>query len=348
MGKPTSKGEAVKHYCRKYSDTKDYTLATRVMKEMPGMWKSHDSCRAAIRYYRQHIGEKLRKDISDKSLGKPLTNDTRNTPRFSDQTGGMAKVLVVDIETAPIKCYVWGIWQQNVSLNAIESDWFIITWAAKWLFDDKVYSGKISPKEIANEDDSRIIKGLWELLNEADIVIAHNGQKFDIPKINTRFLIHGLMPPLPYMQIDTLLHIRKNFGFSSNKLDYVNQLLNLPRKVENEGMPLWIKCLNGDQDALDTMEEYNVGDVRILEDTYLRIRPFIRPHPNMGLFILDTEQERCPTCGSNDLVEMGKQYHTTANVYETTRCNNCGAVGRKRLSSLTIKERRHLLMSVPK
>jgi hypothetical protein len=184
------------------------------------------------------------------------------------------------------------------------------------------------------------------MVNQADIVIAHNGEKFDIPRLNTRFIINGLMPPLPYQQIDTLKHIRRNFAFLHNKLDYVNQLLNLPRKIANEGMPLWIACMKGDEQSLQTMFDYNVGDVRILEDTYLRLRPWIKPHPNMGLFILDTDQHRCPTCGSADLKDEGKDYFTNANRYGQFRCDNCGASGRKRLSSIDIKKRRHLLLSV--
>jgi uncharacterized Zn finger protein len=128
----------------------------------------------------------------------------------------------------------------------------------------------------------------------------------------------------------------------------VNKLLNLPRKTENEGFPLWEKCYKGDKQALDTMEEYNIGDVRILEETYLRIRAWIKPHPNLGLFILDEHGEHCPSCGSHELQEQGKQYVTTANKYVQLRCVNCGSVGRKRLSNLTTRQRKHLTMSVPK
>lgn len=229
----------------------------------------------------------------------------------------------------------------------IESDWFCLTWAAKWLFEDKVYSGKLTSREAKKQDDKRIIKGIWELVNEADIIIAHNGEKFDLPKLNQRFIIHKLNPPLPYQTIDTLKHIRRQFGFTSNKLDYVNQVLSLPRKTEHEGFPLWERCYNGDQAALNIMEDYNVGDVKILEETYLRIRSWIKPHPNLGLFILD-KNERCPSCGSAELKEVGKLYHTTANTFESLRCDNCGSTGRRRKSNLTVTEKRFTLLSIPK
>ena len=337
----------VDEYCKQFPQIGDQTLAKKIFKENPQKFKSVEDARTKVRVVRGHIGKKTREQTSDKSNYKPLTYNTAYKP-FKEVVNTSAKVLILDIETAPIKAYMWGIWNQNVQPSNIISDWFCLTWAAKWLFEDKVYSGKLTSNEAKNEDDSRIIKGIWQLLNEADIVIAHNGQKFDLPKLNSRFIINQLHPPLPYQQIDTLQHIRRQFGFTSNKLDYVNHLLNLPRKKENYWIPLWIGCCNGDTKCLAEMLAYNIEDVRILEETYLRIRAWIKPHPNMGLFILDETQHRCPSCGSEDLQMQGKEYKTTANSYEQFRCNNCGSVGRKRLGNLDIKQRRHLTMSTPK
>lgn len=341
------KGQLVTDYCNQFKKLPDLTLSKKIFKENPNVFATVESIRTKVRHRRGHSGEEKRKIIKDKSNITPLTYDTVYKA-FKEEINTSAKVLILDIETAPIMAYTWGIWNQNIQPNNIHTDWFCLTWAAKWLFEDKVYSGKLTSKEATTQDDGRIIKGIWRLLNEADIVIAHNGIKFDIPKLNSRFIINKLHPPLPYQQIDTLQTIRRQFGFTSNKLDYVNQLLNLPRKKENDGMPLWINCYKGNAKSLKEMHDYNVTDVKILEDTYLRIRAWIKPHPNMGLFILDETESRCPTCGSNDLQAEGKEYKTTANSYELFRCGNCGANGRKRLGSLGIKQRRHLTMSVPK
>jgi DNA polymerase elongation subunit (family B) len=338
----------VDDYCKQYKEVKDYTLAKKIYNENPSLFKSYERARDFIRLSRGHSGEKDRKYLLDKTNQKPLNYDTRNSPKaFKEEINTSAKVLVLDIETAPIRAYVWGIWNVNIGTHQIQSDWFCLTWAAKWLFEDKVYSGKLKPKEIAEQNDKRIIEGIWKLINEADIVIAHNGEKFDIPKLNSRFILNGLQPPLPYQQIDTLKHIRRQFGFTSNKLDYVNKLLNLERKKDTN-FELWERCMKGNASALSEMEEYNVQDVRILEETYLQIRAWIKPHPNMGLFILDEREHRCPNCGSAELTEQGKNYNTTANVYTLMRCNNCGAASRKRLGAATIKEKRHLLISTAK
>lgn len=332
-------------YCRLYPDMKDYTIASKIYKENIKVFRKQEQVRSMVRQIRGHVGAVNAMQATDKSLYKPKTYDTTNTPkRFKEEINTSAKVLILDIETAPISAYVWGIWQQNVGTHQIQSDWFCLTWAAKWLFEDKVYSGKLKPKEATTQDDKRIIQGIWALVNEADIVIAHNGAKFDMPKLNSRFILNDLQPPLPYQIIDTLLHIRRQFGFSSNKLDYVNKLLNLERKKETN-FELWARCMKGNADALSEMEAYNIQDVRILEETYLQIRAWIKPHPNMGLFILDETANRCPNCGSDKLLEQGKCYNTSANIYELMRCDNCSAVSRKRLGNANIKQKRHLLIS---
>ena len=339
------KSDVVKAYLSLYPTMKGLTLATKMHEENKGVFDHVENARKQINYYRGLSGEIDRKKLKNRQFQVALTYDTRKTKMEKINT--TAKVLILDIETAPISAYVWGIWQQNVGTHQIQSDWFCLTWAAKWLFEDKVYSGKLKPKEATNQNDKRIIEGIWALVNEADIVIAHNGQKFDMPRLNSRFILNGLQPPLPYQIIDTLLHIRRQFGFTSNKLDYVNKLLNLERKKETS-FELWERCMKGNADALLEMETYNVQDVRILEETYLQIRPWIKPHPNMGLFILDENEHRCASCGSNDLKAQGKLYNTSANTYELMRCDNCTAISRKRIGNATVKQKRHLLTSTAK
>ena len=250
------------------------------------------------------------------------------------ETKEFPKILILDIETAPSKAYIWGIWQQNIghNLDMFLEDWFILTWSAKWLFQEEVLSGKVTPYEAKIGDDERIVEELWNLLEEADVVIAHNGKKFDIKKINTRFLAHRLPPPMPYQLIDTLIHARKNFAITSNKLDFIaKRFLNLDGKLEHGGFPLWARCLDGEQQALDEMEEYNIQDVKILEDVYLEMRPWIKPHPNVGLFI-GKEVSCCATCGSEEL-EWSGNYATYANTYAAYRCSSCGATGRSKKSN---------------
>lgn len=233
-----------------------------------------------------------------------------------------AKILVFDIETSPTKAYVWGKWKQNVNDCQLLDEWFMLTWSAKWLFKNEVLNAKLTPCEAINQDDKRISQSIWKLLDEADILIGHNINKFDIKKLNTRFLIHGLPSPSSFLTIDTLVHARKSFAFHSNKLDFLAQKLGVGKKVNHAGFEMWAKCLEGDEDSLNKMSEYNDGDIFINEEVYLKIRPFIRPHPNLSLFI-DTDNIVCPSCEHNEL-EYISEYATYANIYSEYRCKRCG------------------------
>lgn len=247
---------------------------------------------------------------------------------------GLPKILILDIETAPVKAFVWRLWKQDVYIDQIISDWFMLTWSAKWLNSDGTYSEKLTPKEALEENDGRIIGGLWELLNEADIVIAHNGNSFDIPKIKSRFILHGLPPTTPYKQIDTKVIAAKEFGFSSNKLDYLGQMFGLGQKIHTE-FSLWTRCLQGDPAALEEMRIYNVQDVQLLEKIYLKLRPYIKGHPNVTLYGGSTAG-RCPSCGENHLEEEAYTY-TSVNKFKVYRCPDCGALSRDRKSVKGVK-----------
>lgn len=255
---------------------------------------------------------------------------------------GTAKVLLLDIETTPIWSYTWDVWKQNVNPVQIIRPWNMLSWAAKWLFDAETYSDVLSPSEAKIGDDSRISKTLWEFIDSADVIIAHNGIKFDLPKINARFLIHGLQPPKPYQTIDTCLVARKKFGFEHNKLDYLAERLGLPRKIDTD-FQLWIDCMMGNSEALLHMVTYNKQDVVILEEVYVKLRSWIPAHPNMGLFVEAKQGEKvCPVCGNTHTEYVG-YYSTPVNQYRAFRCLACGAIGRSRTTDTPIKKKDKLL-----
>lgn len=240
------------------------------------------------------------------------------------------KILVLDIETSPLKAYVWKRWKENIALDQTISEWFMICWSAKWLDDDVVFGECLTPEEIKNEDDSRITSILWSLLDECNVVIAHNGKRFDIPKINSRFVLNGLPPTSPYKIVDTLEIAKKQFGFSSNKLDALATYFGIENKDKTD-FNLWKRCLDGEQEALDYMLKYNKKDVAILNDVYLKLRPWDKKHPNLAT-ILDSSNPICPICGSTHIriIKGDKYYHTQLSKYNTYRCEDCGAVLRDR------------------
>lgn len=261
---------------------------------------------------------------------------------------GLPKILLFDVETAPMEVFVWSLRQHGwISPENVQKDWSILTWSAKWLFDSEIMSAKVHPMDAFLREDRSVIEPIWNLFDKADIIIAHNGARFDVRKLNARFAIYNLDPPMPYRVIDTLRVTKRQFELSSYKLDYVNKLFGLTQKG-HPGYQTWKDCVCGNQliagPALDKLEEYCKRDVRILEDLYLQLRPWIKSHPNVALFI-DTDQTICTNCGSEDLDWHGK-YYTPAGRYKAFRCDNCGAIGRSRYSDLTPAERKKLNLSV--
>lgn len=244
------------------------------------------------------------------------------------------KILLLDIETANMVTRVWRLGKQRITPDQVIKDWFMLGWGAKWLFSSEVLSDFVTGKEAIKRDDSRICKSLWKLVNQCDVIISHNGLRFDIPKINTRFILNGLQPPLPYLMIDTKKIAYKQFGFSSNALNFLGKIMLSKEKIHTD-YQLWIDCEAGKQESIDFMETYCKGDVSLLEEVYLELRPWMKGHPNLAV-MMDAKEPCCPNCGSFDLKEENHYYTTPQNKYVAVRCNSCGAVNRKAVSALDL------------
>jgi len=278
----------------------------------------------------------VHKNAIDEALNKPSRTcknfrwKTHNPNQVVIQTTeAPAKILVLDIETAPMDAWVWDMWKQNIYPSQLISNWYILTWAVKWLGEEEVDSDRLTSEEAIDQDDSRLLRNLWGYLDEADIVIAHNGDKFDLPRIKTRFLFNGLNPPSFYKQIDTLKVAKKEFDFPHNGLEPIAEFLGIAGKLDTS-MDLWVQCRRGNNAALSKMEEYDIQDVRILEDVYLRLRPWIKSHPNLDLYI-DSSFPNCPHCGSKEVKQIsGKYVYTQAVKYQMFRCPDCSAICRSK------------------
>lgn len=232
------------------------------------------------------------------------------------------KIAFIDIETSPNLGWVWGKWEQNVI--EFEREWHILSFSVKWLHErgtntyalpDYPAAYKVDP-----ENDRKLIQELWKVFDEADIIITHNGLKFDIPKTNARFLEHGLPPPTPYKTIDTLVLARKHFAFSSNKLGDLCVKLGLGGKVKHPGFELWRKCMLGDPKAWKLMKKYNAQDVVLLEKLYLKLRPWHETHPNVAL--MKGQYHACPACGSLKTQARG-WYYIVARRCRRYQCQDC-------------------------
>ena len=199
----------------------------------------------------------------------------------------------------------------------------MLMWSAKWLGQSKIRSSAIIDFPLFKKNpqsDLEITKAIWPLMNEADIIIGHNSNNFDLKWINGCFILHGIKPPSPYKTIDTYKELNKNARFVSHSLKYSCKKLGIGAKEETGGFPLWKKCMDGHKPSFSKMRRYCMNDTRITEQLYLALKPYISSHPNMNLY---NGSEGCPLCGSNNILHEG---FIQAVSYKRKRfsCKDCG------------------------
>lgn len=233
-----------------------------------------------------------------------------------------AKILTIDIETSPNRGTFWGN-AYETSIIEIEEFGKIIGFSAKWLNGPQLTRGLIDyrgykPNKL---NDKNILRDIHKLLDEADIVVGQNSVAFDIKYINQRFLLADMKPPSPYKQVDTKNEARKIMRLPSNKLDNLGKFFDIGHKLEHEGYDLWKKCIAGDKKAWETMKKYNAQDVLLTEKVYLKLRPFMKSHPNVSLY---SEKESCTKCDSDHVQKRG-YYTLTSGKYQRYQCIDCGS-----------------------
>lgn len=230
------------------------------------------------------------------------------------------KILFFDIETAPITAYAWGLYDQTIGLNQIIEDWFILSYAAKFGGDDRFF---YLDQRFANPitDDFQLLCGIHHLLSEADIIVTHNGDKFDRKKLNARFIKHGLEPLNHYQSIDTLKIARKHFAFTSNKLSYLAEFLGCQTlksdHSEFSGFSLWSECMKGNQAAFEAMQAYNQTDVDVLVQVYQKLAIW-EPSINFQAYY----QKTVCICGKAEFFKDGFRF-TRQGRFQVFRCRHC-------------------------
>lgn len=254
--------------------------------------------------------------------------------KIKDNNPG-AKIFLGDVETSYTISYHFGRFKQFISPKQVIQEPYMLTFAGKWLHNPSIFSRKLPdyPEEFARDhkSDRKLIEDLWQVLDECDIFVAHNA-RFDRGWANQRFAYYGMQPPSPYITIDTLAGLKEAFSLPSNSLEAACNYFELDsRKLSNGGAELWRRCMEGDPEAFEEMESYNIGDIPTLEELYLTVRPYMRKHPNIALFHPDQSVMRCVRCGSDDLVEeKGKSAHTFLSKFKVYRCQECGSCARDR------------------
>jgi DNA polymerase elongation subunit (family B) len=316
----------------------------------------HDIVSQIKRYYSE-IGEvpsmvKFQKffKISDRQLNKHgwvnlvkmaglIPNQYNKTATSIRIEARKSRVLVLDIETSPMRGYIYGLFDQNISHKHIEKDWFIMSWACKFLDSDEIFYADSRDNEDV-EDDKRICQQLRDLIASADIILGHNSDAFDIKKINARLIKHDIKP-IPEMQtLDTLKIARRFFKFSSNKLDYIANYLGVGGKLHSQkfhGLDLSIAILNKNPEAFIDLEIYNKQDVVITEAVFKKLATFDH-RINLQLY---TQSHVC-ICGCEEFTKDGMRY-TASGAFQRYKCKSCGKFFRSKENLVPNEIRKNLM-----
>lgn len=235
------------------------------------------------------------------------------------------RILTFDIESSLQKAYIWQPgWKLNVSYTSVIEEQFMLGFSYKWLDEQEVYGESLhkeSVKSFLSHNDRSLVLKLKKLLDEADVVVTYNGNRFDIPLFNGLCLKYGITPPSPYKSVDLFQTVRSKFKLNSKKLDYINKLLGYEGKDEMCYQD-WIDCDKNIVSAYEKMETYCNRDVIALEEAYKRILPWIRNHPNMSVLTGDT---CCTKCTSTNLRKGGWTIrYANGKQYRRVICQDCG------------------------
>jgi len=250
------------------------------------------------------------------------------------------KTLILDIESSLDILAAYGLGEQYHRPENIIQDWFVICFAWKWLGGKRIYDYSIidDVKRWVNDhsDDYSVVKRMHEVLSDCEVMVGHNIANFDWKKFMARVIYHGLPPIDRPLAVDTLKEARKIAKFTSNKMSYLAKHLKIENKLQHSG-DMWLRILQGDAKAVKEAVAYCRGDIVTTEALYLKLRPYMRDLPHMGIHRADGI-DSCRNCGSDHLQARGSALTKTAK-YHRFQCLDCGAwmQGKKAIKRVNIR-----------
>jgi hypothetical protein len=224
------------------------------------------------------------------------------------------KILVVDMERL---CGLARLWDQKTTFVPYTN---FVRHPSTLCFAAKFYGDRKTEFHAAWDDYDAMVLRSWEMYNEASIVVTYNGKRFDNEHFRGDWLKAGLPPPTPWRDVD--LYQTNKFGFTSRSLNHLCQILELDVKSGKYSFDMAEACMAGDEKAQAAMRKYNVGDVKITEQAYDRLRGYLPGHPHIGE--INPDERRCNQCGGANLQRNGITRAVVID-YVLYRCADCGA-----------------------
>lgn len=204
------------------------------------------------------------------------------------------KILVLDIEWRPTLAYVWRAWDETVSDEQIVEHGGLLCVGAKWVGEKETHV--FTEWDLGHRE---MLERIRQMQSDADAIVGYNSDRYDIKKLEGEYVLNKMKFPPPCPSIDLIKTIAK-FGYFRKSLGFVGPFLGVGHKLEHEGFRLWKKVCQDDPTAQAKMARYCAQDVNMTEKLYLRIRPYIKNHPQ-----LRDDAEQCPSCGSHHVQHRG-------------------------------------------
>lgn len=203
------------------------------------------------------------------------------------------KRLLIDIETSPNICLSWRTgYKIDLQPESIIQERAIICICYKWEGKPKIHSLKWN-----NGDDKQLLQEFAKVAAEADEIVGHNGDHFDLPWIRTRSLFHNIPLIQDIKSLDTFQTAKSKYYFNSNKLDYIAQYLGLGKKIATGGLQSWKDIMGGNTKALNRMVKYCQNDVLLLEKVFQKLK--VQANCKTHVAVLQGGlRSDCPECAS--------------------------------------------------
>ena len=231
------------------------------------------------------------------------------------------RVLFFDIESAPLKAWVWQTGKQYINHKQLvdgHTQYGIICVTYCW---NDGRPAQAIDWGFEEQSTKNVIEQFDEVIKQADHLIGKNNNRFDNKMINAARMLNGLpgMPKWVQHTDDLEVHMRKHFRIPSQSLDYISNQLGLGGKIKME-MQDWIDIVernsNG-QKALNKMLKYGKKDVVDTRSLWYKLTEHFTPKFDEGL-------GSCKECGSFDRKKAGFNY-TAGGATQRWMCKNCGA-----------------------
>lgn len=230
----------------------------------------------------------------------------------------MVKRLIWDIETSPNIGLFWQPgYKVSLSYDNIIQERAIICICYKWEGDRKIHS-----MEWRRGNDKKLCSDFLKVALQADELIAHNGDRYDIPFFNGRCVHHGIDPAPIWKTVDTLAIARKRFRFNSNRLDYLGEFLCGDGKIKTE-FGLWKDILlDNCPKSMAKMVKYCKQDVALLEKVWKKLSAYHAPKTHVGV-ANGLEKWTCAHCGSENVIKSKTRYTAAGTVQHQMNCKEC-------------------------